>query len=304
MTKAESDSLFQHLESRILGFDSLHTFQLLVCMNDRSIVPPSSIVNDLHETLLGDVSRLSLDELLKGMELLGGLQGYDWDPEKVFFEPSVVQKLAQIKKPNDLIRLCNLGVYLDSTPEEPLSPLQASKLAMYLNMPSLIQHPFNSATLPYYLATCAAWSHSLVDNFEQSLLRSLSPDQAQLSVWSLLACGCSSSSPAVEKLWKQASLGMWTNLAMKHQCMQKMDPDYVPPYPIRIPQFASNRRRNRISEEIASLPSTLSVRQNARVNNHLIDIEIDGSRLIQICTVPRDPFFQIHSRFINAEIVS
>ena len=316
-------SLISRVESRILGFGQMDAFQLLNCLDRyaHTAVPPRSLVGDLRDCLLSGSSSnrnvLSPIEFVRPLEIIANFNGPTWDPVSASTSPPVISVVAN-SSIDSLIRLCRLGMV--STPglvdrvdnlRKKATPLQAAKLAMYLSDPSLLPNPSESVpigTLPYVLQFFAAGGGESLPaawyDYTTAAAPAMDPVQAQLSVWSLLALGYIPTDPLVSTLYHAANLADWHCIPMKQQCMMGMDPFYRPPYPVRIPQFASTRKSDRVDSILRTLRDRGAMAEKDPVvdDKYFADLRVND-KYVLVNTVSTDVRFKIFKRLIPVEVV-
>lgn len=299
-SRAESGPLFDHLRDRILGFHASHALQILSILDrfNATLLPPQVVLDDLKDVIVS--GKLGTGELVKGLEILAKFQGSLWDPQDV--HPLVIAdhsfSVAQA------VRLAMIGIPVD-VPMVDDSSLVSAKLALLHNKPELVANvdTVPLAAIPYVAMTHAAWlkSSALPSRWHdraQTAVPAMEPGNAQMTLWSLLAMGYDASHPLLVSLYTVASRGVWKSLAMKNQCMLKMEDDFDVPYPVRIPQIAAKRKLAMIDAIALTCPTA---DKNIRLHNHFIDLRI-GNKLILVNPVPKDPFFQIYKRHFPADV--
>ena len=304
------DPLFDQLRKRIMGISPLLSFQFLQVFGQSSIKAPDDIIEDLSEMIQEPSSTLSPTEYGRAMELIAGLKGPRWDPSHYIQSPKLKESISSAS-PALLIKLSELRIpCIDSLRQRAfelhtkLSPIETTKLALYLNENELIPNSISMGTIAYAIQYFSAWDvesenlsqwRTALDKYQSTI----SPAHAQVCLWSLLAIGQDRSDPLLQSLFRLADQGIWRSLPMKHQCFLKMNPADPISLPIRIPQLALGRKQRFIEELVKRNPG---MKAHAHAGNYMYDFSVNEKFGI-VNVLPTDPLFRIYSRFLPQDTI-
>lgn len=308
--KINLEPLMDHLRQRIMGISPILCFQFLQLFGRSSINIPADILEDLSELLQEPSSSLSSHEYGRAMELVAMLKGSRWDPARYINSPKLLESVSSAT-PALLVKLSQLRIPCISMLREralevqaQLSPIESTKLALFLNEKNFIPDSASLATIPYALQYFSAW-----DSRSSSLLqwraalekyqRTISPAQAQVCLWSLLAIGEDYSDSLLKYLFRVADQGIWRSMPMRNQCFLKMNANDPIPLPIRIPQLALGRKQQFIDELVKRNPG---IKAHTCAGNYMYDFSINEKFGI-VNVLPTDPLFMIYSHFLPSNTI-
>ncbi len=309
--KVNLDPLIDHLRKRIMGISPMLCFQFLQLFNKSSTINiPVDILDDLSEVLQESSSSLSSHEYGRAMELVAMLKGPRWDPARYIDSPKLLESVSSAT-PALLVKLTQLRIPCISILRDrafeiktQLSPIETTKLALFLNEKNLIPTSASLATIPYALQYFAAWD-SQSSNLPQwraaleKYQRTMSPAQAQVCLWSLLAIGEDYSDSLLQSLFRVADQGIWRSMPMKHQCLLRMNANDPIPLPIRIPQLALGRKQQFIDELVKRNPG---MKAHTYAGNYMYDFTVN-EKFGVINVLPTDPLCMIHSHFLPSNTI-
>lgn len=275
-----------HIRKNSMGLSSVHAFQILELSNKFRPISPE-LVWDLGDTIFLDrFSGLSPSEFARLISILAKTDL--WYPQMVPKHDSLIPHLPSAC----LISLCQSGLFTwKSIREEALTrfrdgrltSLESAKLGFWVGCLKLI--PESNAV--YQVLGHAAWSGSVPYEAYMQLqarVESLTPIEAQMCLLALSPQHGKES----ERLWEIA--GIWENLIFKYLCMIARNPLYVPPYPVRIPQWYDTKER----------------RVEMVLDGHFIlDVCEKRNKAVQRVRIDSDPIWRLCKRFLppSVEIV-
>ena len=307
VSSADLDSVFQRLRLRVPAFSARQVYQVLELFRQGPPQPVGvlkDLLGDLKEGLLVRDASLAPSELVRGISTLAKLEGIAWDPRIVLHALETL--LPPVLTGAEIVSLCESGLFdlpglsafaMTLHERGSLSSIQTAKLAYYTGQRALWQasETCSPALAPWRSAALAAWGwgESPGDVLPFKPTSALTARQAQISVWALLAW--ERTLPEIPPLWDLANSGTWASVPMKRVCAMRLDPAYVPPYPVRLPQLGLPRK-------IAALKALTGVQINVQHEARFaLDLAHEG-QLVELVTFPNDPSWRIYKQFLPPTI--
>jgi hypothetical protein len=315
LNKSELEGLVDNLSHKTIGISPNQAFPLLVLLNEvhETVSVPRGILDDISDCLLSSRGSLSAAEYVRSLELLASMAGALWDPTP-FMGATTFEKTIQECDSIGMIKLASLRVnkseiYMDhlTSIKSTLSPIHKSKLAFYTSDSDLL--PLTPERCPPAAVVSAiqyfaAWGDSPDRKIWQdalgNCLKSLSPVEAQSSLFALLALGVDpTSSTLTQNLYQVANKSKWSNFQAGNLCRARMESLSITAVPVRVPQIAVERKKP-ILDRASKMGHKFEA--NCIHSNFICDFKYNKTPFI-IRTIPWDPFFRIFSCFVPPEIL-
>jgi hypothetical protein len=319
VTSDESDALSMYLNERILGMGTYQAFQVLgILARHRGPISRKISLDHLRESYISNPleSSMSPSQFVRGLEYLAELHGNSWDPVSLLRDHrKLKQWLLTSSGPDELLGLVKLGVLRDTPVQTILGAVGKSRMrnrtyfATFFHLgPSIVDSiPIPSTIsihdVPDLVGGWAAWDREILRDVVDGLLENgnfaqLSPHGVQRLLWCLTAQGIHS------RVWNSllavANRCPWEKLYMKEQTLMSMDPDYLPPYPLRFPHMGSGRIHgvvSRLYTELGELLGPRNLVQNSTVaGRYRVDLAVNGRHFQNVVPYTSDPLYRVFKK--------
>lgn len=296
----ESIQIDNHIRLHTPQMSALHAFQALqlVFDNTRHTKLSLDLLVDLQDVLqIHRFRGLSANEIVRAVSILADVQGPHWDPKILsewvapYISHLTAAGLISLCESGmfDIVGLSNAAVLLSDSNR--LSSVEAAQLAFWTGKRDILPSTVPIAAIPSVIFGYSAWKwDAYSDDLEIQLVKSLhiyTPADIQKSLLALLAMGRQNETTAV--LFENA--GVWINSAEKNLCEMALDPLYIPPYPVRIPQIGV-ARKSKLTKDIHFEKKFI--------------LDSDDGKAVQFYTFENDPHWRILRNFLppNVPILS